>query len=241
MGMNTPTVLVVVFEIAFIGLSLSDLPNSGFLLANQIGNGQESNSAPVEADDDRQISRTWWTENSIDTRQGMRWYRVSRPESCVPGNPAVVLMHGGTHSMRKIFERSNDATGRWKKVAEREGLLLIVPNGSSKNAGPNGDRQNWNDLRKNDIAKPAINDVEFIATLIESMKNSYAFDSSRVYVTGASNGGMMTFRLLIEKPELFAAGVAFVASLPEDYSEIERPETTTPLLMCNGTNDPLIR
>jgi poly(3-hydroxybutyrate) depolymerase len=51
----------------------------------------------------------------------------------------------------------------------------------------------------------------------------------------------MTFRMLIEKPELFAAGVAFIASLPENYDRLQRPSTAKPLMMCNGTADPLIK
>ena len=128
----------------------------------------------------------------------------------------------------------------WQTIAEREGLLLIVPNGTARSGDTKGDRQNWNDLRNKDIGQQDAHDVKFLAILIGSLQQEYKFDATRVYVTGASNGGMMTFRMLIEKPELFAAGVAFIASLPAEHSGIERPTTPVPLMMCNGTQDPLI-
>jgi polyhydroxybutyrate depolymerase len=37
--------------------------------------------------------------------------------------------------------------------------------------------------------------VHFISALIDHLEKKYNIDNERVYVTGISNGGMMTFRL----------------------------------------------
>jgi polyhydroxybutyrate depolymerase len=62
-----------------------------------------------------------------------------------------------------------------------------------------------------------------------------------IYITGASNGGMMTYRMLIEKPDLFVAGAAFIANLPKNIQQIQRPSKATPIMIANGTDDPIVK
>lgn len=207
---------------------------------------QPESRVEIESSKDGDLNRKQsfqigWRENSIEINGLDRWYRVFRPRSFQVGNPAVVLLHGGGQSMRKIFANDFNASKHWRTIAERDGLLLIVPNGTAKGGGTKGDRQNWNDLREKDIGEQGAEDVKFIESLVTSLREIYRFDPGRVYVTGASNGGMMTFRMLIEKPELFAAGVAFIASLPANYDRLTRPSNPKPLMMCNGTADALIK
>jgi polyhydroxybutyrate depolymerase len=65
-------------------------------------------------------------------------------------------------------------------------------------------------------------------------------DPQRLYVTGPSNGGMMTFRLVCEAAELFAAAAPIIASLPADLAVSCKPERAIPTLVMNGTADPLV-
>jgi len=58
-----------------------------------------------------------------------RWYTVYAPENLQPGAAAIVLLHGGTQSMRKVFNAGAASGQAWRDVADREGVLLIVPNG----------------------------------------------------------------------------------------------------------------
>jgi polyhydroxybutyrate depolymerase len=56
-----------------------------------------------------------------------------------------------------------------------------------------------------------VDDVGFIVKMIDSLKANYNIDTTRIYLTGASNGGMMAYRLACERADLFAA-VAPVAT-----------------------------
>jgi len=56
-----------------------------------------------------------------------------------------------------------------------------------------------------------VDDVGFIVKMIDSLKANYNIDTTRIYLTGASNGGMMAYRLAYERADLFAA-VALVAT-----------------------------
>lgn len=172
-----------------------------------------------------------------------RWTTVYLPASYRPGAPVVLLLHGGTQSMRKILTREAGGTVHWPQLAEREGFLLLVPNATHAGTGdPKGDRQNWNDLRPaSATGKTSADDVGFLTQLLDWARAKYQYDPRRVYVTGASNGGMMTMRLILERPERFAAAAAFIASLPAVPPPQPPPGPRVPLMLLNGTNDPLVQ
>jgi polyhydroxybutyrate depolymerase len=199
--------------------------------------------AGVVAQDDAAVPPGTWSEASIAVGGVDRWFRVYRPRTLAADAPAVVLLHGGTQSMRELFAARAGATRAWPEIAEREGFLLIVPNGTNVVTGDTrGDDQSWNDLRPADAdRKSSADDVGFIVQLLDEMAREHRIDPRRTYVTGASNGGMMAYRLLVEVPERFAAAATFIAVLPADLSGIEPPAMPTPLLISNGTADPLVR
>jgi len=184
-----------------------------------------------------------WVEGSIRIKALDRWFRIHQPRTIKAPAPAVVLLHGGTQSMRKIFGPKAGGARAWLDLADREGFVLIVPNGVNPKTGDTmGDNQNWNDLRPaDDDRQQEADDVDFIVQLLDKTAREYGIDTKRVYVTGASNGGMMAYRLLIEAPERFAAAATFLAVLPDDLPDITLPGKATPLLIANGTKDPLVK
>ncbi len=216
-------------RLCLLGVLLVALTGVVLMGCRMIGNAQ-----PRE----RQFSQKF-TEQAIEAGSKTRYFIAVRPESYTPNKPAVVLLHGGGQSMRKVLARNN-ATHRWLELAEQEGFLLLVPNGfnfASNDAY--GDRQSWNDLRANrDQRRSREDDVSFILQMLDWASANHGIDRSHVYVTGASNGGMMTFRLLVEQPQHFAAGVSFIASLPRD--NIPDPIQGTPIMMMNGTADTFV-
>ncbi len=183
-----------------------------------------------------------WTEVSFSHDGLTRWYRIYTPDP-LPEKPALVLyLHGGTLSMRSLFSPLVDGTKLWLSIAEEEGLVLLVPNGVNTKTGDTfGDDQNWNDLRPDSaVGQTTVNDVGFLIALLDKVSEELPIDETRIYVTGASNGGLMTYRLLIERPDRFAAGAAFIANLPALSEGLTLPESPTPLMIANGTEDPLM-
>jgi polyhydroxybutyrate depolymerase len=188
------------------------------------------------------MSTPGWHEHSLTHGGAARWLRVYVPRDLPAGAPTVLLLHGGTQSMRKIFRRGAGGTQAWPALAEREKFLLLVPNGTSPETGDTAsDRQSWNDIRPRTTPHLAhVDDVGFLCAALDWAAGLYATDPARVYVTGASNGGIMAFRLLMEAPGRFAAAAAFVANLPEDPARMTTPARPAPLMICNGTLDPLM-
>lgn len=179
-------------------------------------------------------------ERRLEVSGSTRHYLEYVPSSVEDKPPLVILLHGGGQSMRKIFRDNRTGTRRWLDLAKRDGFVLVAPNGTNPGDGDaSGNRQHWNDLREDGaMSDSEADDTGFILALIDEMVKVHGIDPSRVYVTGASNGGMMTYRLLAEHPMRFAAGAAFIANLPAAH--VARPSHGTPILICNGTLDPLV-
>lgn len=115
--------------------------------------------------------------------------------------PVMLSLHGGGGSARQ-HRRS---TGM-DLAAERDGYIAVYPDGS----GRLGDRLlTWNSGNCCGYAQLAgIDDVGFIARVIDDLGQRASVDRRRIYVVGHSNGGMMAHRLGEALPEKIAAIVS---------------------------------
>ena len=202
-------------------------------------NGSGSNPESVQAPE------PGWHEAMLQHNDLAREFRFYVPEDPPDALPIVVILHGGSQSMDAIFESGAGGTQEWTQIAEEEGALLLVPNGTNLDTGsPRGDKQGWNDCRPEERARPDADDVGFIAALLDWVADRFAdttvtLDVEQTLVTGSSNGGMMTYRLATERPSRFAAAAAFIANRPTP-SECPDAATPVPMLIVNGTDDPLM-
>src|SRR5688572_4691683 len=113
--------------------------------------------------------------------------------------PLVIVLHGFGGSS---FQAERDYG--WTAKAEKENFVVVYPDGI-RSSGRLG-LQSWNaGTCCEDAVEKDIDDVKFISTLVDKLVSTYAIDSKRVYATGISNGGMLTYRLGCEKPNIFAA------------------------------------
>jgi polyhydroxybutyrate depolymerase len=191
---------------------------------------------------DAELAELGFSTKTLQVGALERMFLVMPPSNKNQAAAVLIVLHGGTQSMRRIFAPDAGATLGWPALAKRANVLLLVPNAVDPETGnPGSDSQNWNDLRRNVSRKSPADDVAFITKMIAWAHKNYNTDIDRVYVTGASNGGMMTFRLLMELPDTFAAGAAMVAALPVDMAMAQVPARPTPLLIGNGTLDPLVK
>lgn len=168
-----------------------------------------------------------------------RTFDVYLPDGLAPNAALLLALHGGTLSNQSL---RGGAGAELLRLADRDGFLVILPNGTDA-AGESAAAGafNWNDCRSD--AGPATtpsDDVGFVSALIDWAIGEYAIDPGRVYVTGASNGGMMTYRLLLELSERIAAGAAVVANLPANSECRAAPAVARSLLIMNGTADPIM-
>jgi polyhydroxybutyrate depolymerase len=143
--------------------------------------------------------------------------------------PLVIVLHGNLQTGADMALRTS-----WPQVARREHFSVVFPDGLNRA---------WADLRSQHLLRtpPAgTDDVGFIAALIGKLVADGVADPKRVYVTGISNGGAMTMRLVCERAGLFTAAATVVINLSDEQAEACHPSRPVPMLMINGTADPLV-
>ncbi len=166
-----------------------------------------------------------------------RTYLVRTPANGKPPTAIVVMLHGHTGSAERLIGGNGKAAPyrQWNPIADREGLLLVAPQGVDGGDGKSG----WNDCRADADSNPPSDDVAFIAEIVAASRHAYRVASNRVYVIGSSNGGQMALRMAIERPDMVTAAAAIIASMPL-RSECAAPTQFVPMLFINGTDDPLM-
>lgn len=190
-----------------------------------------------------------------------RWYHYYQPDNLAANAPVIILLHGGTLSYNKVIDqtRSNAQqqgfgmldTTQWVDVADAAGALLIIPNGVSPTGDDrssndtDGETQSWNDCRNADEASAiatGADDVGFIAQLMDWSRARFDTDPNRVYVTGHSNGGTMSYRVAAELGHRVAGIAAFIANLPVDPGqECAAPSHPVSVFMLHGSADMTMR
>jgi len=143
--------------------------------------------------------------------------------------PLLIVLHGAGQTPDEI--RSVTQFGQ---LVEEIGFLAVYPEAIGLN---------WNDGR----AVPGfpaydlnVDDVGFIATVIDRVAAAFPIDLSRIYAVGMSNGALMTHRLAWEAPELFAAAAAVMGAIPVNLSALPYPGASMPMLIINGTEDDVV-
>jgi polyhydroxybutyrate depolymerase len=162
-----------------------------------------------------------------------RRYLLQLPAARPALAPMIVVLHGGGGGGATAVA-FDQPPAHFREIAERDGVIVVYPEGIG---------QVWNDCRsENAIAVSKADDVAFLVALVAHLVATRAADPARLFLTGASNGGMMAFRVAAEAPGLFAAIAPNIANEPVDpFRECAQPLTSnarTPLLLINGTLDP---
>ena len=170
----------------------------------------------------------WITVDGLE-----RTYILHVPPAARPGQPLplLIVLHGGGGSGRKMqrFLGFDD-------YADARGFYVAYPD-SYRSSGQHA--AHWNDGRGTE-ATSGVDDVKFLLEMMAEIGRRVPLDERRVYVTGASNGGMMTYRLGCETQGVFAGIAPVIANIPEPIFETCAPSAPLHFLAINGSADPLI-
>lgn len=149
--------------------------------------------------------------------------------------PAVIMLHGAGGTADIAVRQT-----RWDRKGAELGIMTVFPEGTARDpAHPPEFRRNpqtWNDgSGRGHVAKAGVDDVAFLAALIESLVSQAGADRSAIFLTGFSNGGSLAFLAGAELRERVTA-VAPVAG----HCWIEPAAGPLPaLLYLMGDADPL--
>jgi polyhydroxybutyrate depolymerase len=146
-----------------------------------------------------------------------RTYTVRLPSSYTGTTPMplVVAMHGGFGSGTQL-ENQSQLTVK----AEEAGFIVVYPDGVASLLGI----RTWNAGGCCGYAmNQDIDDVGFINALLDTLIADYAIDTQRIYATGMSNGGFMSYRLACELANRIAAIAPVSASMTIAACQPVRP------------------
>lgn len=115
-----------------------------------------------------------------------RTFLLHRPATLPAGVrvPLVVMIHGGGGDARSAEERYG-----WDAAADRDGFLVAYPEGVARswNGGAGG--------CCGPAGRSGVDDVGFLSTMISTIAATAPVDPGRVFATGISEGGIMSYRL----------------------------------------------
>ena len=177
-----------------------------------------------------------FTHNNI-----IREYYIYIPSSYTPSSnaPLMFVLHGYGSSATDIMFYSS-----FQNLAEEDSYIIVYPQGSLLNGvahwniggltiGPTPISALLNSFKY--FFFPT-NDVDFIETIIELVDNEYFINNERIYSTGMSNGGYMSYHLACNT-NLFAAVASVSGSMtPETYNNCS-PTNATSILQIHGLQD----
>jgi polyhydroxybutyrate depolymerase len=158
-----------------------------------------------------------------------RSYTLHVPSGLDPERPLALVLafHGGLGTAAYM-----PALTGFSRKADREGFLVAYPNGS----GALEDRLfTWNggtccgySSREN------VDDVGFVRAVIDEIAAHFPVDPRRIYATGISNGGILSYRLACEMGDRIAAigSVAGTQNLPACA-----PSAAVAVVHIHGTAD----
>lgn len=141
--------------------------------------------------------------------------------------PLVLSLHGGGGKA----ENQRRVSG-FNELADEKGFIVVYPDGSGR---LEENILTWNGGTCCGYAVTnQIDDVGFIRALIAELQSNYNIDPKRIFATGLSNGGIMSYRLACDAPDLFAA-IAPVAGT-QNYVRCEPGESVS-VIHFHGTDD----
>jgi len=160
-----------------------------------------------------------------------RSYRlhVGRGVDAARAVPLLLVFHGGGGTPQQIERES-----RFSELADRQGFVV---------AYPAGHRRSWNDGRGADAVaaqRDGVDDVAFVAALIEAVAAQTRVDEKRVYATGISNGAMFSHRVAVALAPRIAAIAPVAGGLPKPLLASFQPQAPVSVLLVHGTLDPLV-
>ena len=138
---------------------------------------------------------------------------VYAPSGIEKNRPLIIQMHG----MNQDAPYQKNAA-KWESIADTARFVVVFPNGENKAWDIGGDK-----------------DVNFLKAIINEMYQKYGIDKNRVYVSGFSMGGMMSYHAANKMGDMIAA-IAPVSG----GGGVNSPKRAMPIMHTHGTSDDVV-
>ncbi len=158
----------------------------------------------------------------------VREYILYVPASYQAGIPVPLVfnLHGYTSDNTQQFLYAD-----FRPIADTANFIIVLPNGT---IDPVGNRY-WDTF-----GLGLVDDLGFITDLLDSISANYSIDPERVYSTGMSNGGFMSYDLACFRSERFAAIASVTGTMLDSRLISCNAVHPTPVMQIHGTADPTV-
>ncbi len=134
----------------------------------------------------------------------------------------IIVLHGIDNGMR---------------IRSRLGLDSAVAGTGTVTVYPDAINGHWNNGLTD---TPGPDDVAFLKALITKLVSAGISDPKRIYMVGATDGGMMALRFTCEAGNLLTGTATILASMPAKLAASCKLAKPAALLAISGTEDPVI-
>ncbi len=166
--------------------------------------------------------------DSLTFKGLIRTYLIHVPPGYINTTPTslIIALHGGFGSALNIEDQS-----KLSLKSDRANFIVVYPEGikvlgvRTWNAGGCcGTAESFN-----------IDDVGFIDALIKKLSTEYNIDQKKIFATGISNGGMMSYRLANDLANKIAAIAPVAATMV--IKTVTSPSRPVPIIHFHSFND----
>ena len=162
------------------------------------------------------------THNNIQ-----REFYLHIPNNLPSNSPIVYVLHGWGGNGGQIM-----ANTAFNILSDQNNFAVCYPTALIDGDNGTSGLTSWN--------CSGLSDVDFIHALNDSLQIQYQFDENRIFATGFSYGGDMSFHLArCQSSNVFDA-IAPLAGTIFDYMNICSPSNNVSVLVLHGTSDGVI-
>jgi polyhydroxybutyrate depolymerase len=174
-------------------------------------------------------------QSSLTVGGYIRTYAIEAPADLSGPTALVLVLHGAGGQGGPALQHY-----RWDRKAKAEGFVAVAPDAlpafPDQPANFRTNPRYWNDGSARGLPQhQKIDDVAFLAALIDALSARYSVDPHRIYVTGFSSGASMTHRAGIDLADRLAA----IAPVAGKGWSLTTPSRPVPALYLVGDQDPL--
>jgi polyhydroxybutyrate depolymerase len=119
--------------------------------------------------------------------------------------------------------------GDFRPIADTAGFIIVHPEGTLDGSNTTHFNVGW--------GGSTVDDVGFTSALIDTLSANYTIDQTRIYSTGMSNGGFMSFLLACELSDRIAAIGSVTGSIFPATLNSCNPSHPVPAMQIHGTSD----
>jgi polyhydroxybutyrate depolymerase len=185
---------------------------------------------------------TDWNNSTWSCNRTFEYYV---PTSYANSTPVPLLF--SFHGLGSTGPQQRDLT-RFAELAEQEGFIAVFPNATNLTREGNpcnatlpplsGAEIQWN-LGAGSLQSCAgVDDVGFVADMVDWFEDNYAINTSRIYSTGMSDGALFSYLLAFNLTGMFAGIAPVGAPMPWGFANLTATPITVILMM--GTDDPIL-